>query len=460
MLPQLTSWTGSTRISPTRWRVRLAMTVAVTLAAGIAAMAPPASAELSGIGPVDTAGHGFPLWYEDGNGLRLDLCLDGPPNCLAGLVNPSLPASVANMPDESFWWSADAQMTLPTGGDALLVLAQEAAWFNGIPEAGQNMAFARVRIRVTGLLVGEQYTVTHPYGTKTFTATAQDRNINFTEDIGCAAEPCDFGLAKTGQIGPFLTWDPAQAPAPPPGFVGNPAVEHAVVGSPFGNNFFRITGPGLGAGGVQTNQFTVQGKLATGAQSTPDLVAASDTGRFSFDNVTRDTNPVFTGFVDQAGSAVQILVDGVVVGTATATGTTYRVETTGVTPGRHLVTTRIVGSGVSSNALELVVDTRAPVVTALSVRPNPFNLNLARLTRVSLHTDEASDVRTAMLRAGRVVKTLGVRRLAGAGNALFTWNGTNKRILLVRPGAFVAKATATDVAGNVSVELTPVQVLK
>jgi hypothetical protein len=36
-----------------------------------------------------------------------------------------------------------------------LVLAQEAAWINEVPDAGQNMAFARVRIRVTGLTVGE-----------------------------------------------------------------------------------------------------------------------------------------------------------------------------------------------------------------------------------------------------------------------------------------------------------------
>ncbi len=127
--------------------------------------------------------------------------------CLEGLVNPALPATVGNMPDESFWFAAESQMTLPTGGDALLVLAQEAAWINEVPQAGQNMSFARVRIRVTGLTVGETYTVTHPYGTDTFVAEAADRNINFTDDIGCAAAPCDFGLALQGRIGPLLTWN-------------------------------------------------------------------------------------------------------------------------------------------------------------------------------------------------------------------------------------------------------------
>jgi hypothetical protein len=37
--------------------------------------------------------------------------------------------------------------------------------------------------------------VTHPYGTGTCFAEAENRNINFTEDIGCAAAPCDFPQA-------------------------------------------------------------------------------------------------------------------------------------------------------------------------------------------------------------------------------------------------------------------------
>ena len=459
MLPRLITESGTRRTSRNRWRTRSAIAIGASLAAGIAMVAQPASAELSGVGPVDP-GHGYPLWYEDGNGLRLELCLDGPPQCLAGLVNPSLPATVGNMPDEAFWWAAEAQMTLPTGGDALLVLAQEAAWLNELPEAGQNMAFARVRIRVTGLTVGEEYTVTHPYGTDTFVAEAQDRNINFTEDIGCAAAPCDFGLALAGRVGPFLTWNPAQAPAPPAGFIGDPAVEHTVVGSPLGNNFFRITGPALGAGGVQTNLFSVQGKLATGAQPTPDLAPTSDTGRSDSDNVTQSTSPVFTGFVDEAGATVQILVDGTVAGSATASGTTYRVETTGITPGRHLVRTRIAGSGVVSNALVLVVDTVQPRVTRLKATPNPFNLNRARLTRIGLHASEASDVQAAVLKAGRVVKTLGSRRLAGAGNELFNWNATNNGNRLVRAGGYSVRVTSTDLAGNRTVEQTTIQVIR
>lgn len=446
-----------------RWRVRSAIAVGAVLTAAAATLAAqPASAELTGVGPVDAAGHGYPVWYEDANGLRLDLCLDGPPRCLAGLVNPSLPAAVGNMPDESFWFAADAQMALPTGGDALLVLAQEAAWINEVPQAGQNMSFARVRIRVTGLTAGETYTVTHPYGTETFVAQAADRNINFTDDIGCLAAPCDFGLALQGRIGPFLTWDPAQAPAPPAGFIGNPAVEHTVVGSPFGTNFFRITGPGLGAGGVQTNRFTVQGKLATGAQPTPDLVAASDTGRSSSDDVTSSTSPEFAGFIDpdQADATVQVLVDGTVAGSAAATGTSYRVGTTGIAPGRHLVRTRIAGSSVLSNPLVLVVDAAGPRVTRLRATPNPFNLNRARFARVGLNVGEASDVQVAILRSGRVIKALGSRSLTRAGNVLLTWDATNNGNRLVAAGRYGVRATSTDTAGNRTVVRTVIQVIR
>jgi hypothetical protein len=70
LLPRLTSGVRSTGKS--RWRVRSAIAVGAALAAGIAMLAAqPASAELSGVGPVDAVGHGYPLWYEDANGLRL-----------------------------------------------------------------------------------------------------------------------------------------------------------------------------------------------------------------------------------------------------------------------------------------------------------------------------------------------------------------------------------------------------
>lgn len=59
----------------------------------------PAHAALSRVGPVnpDT---GFPAWFQDSNGLRLENCLDGPPNCLAAAGDLVAPDG------EAFWWDA------------------------------------------------------------------------------------------------------------------------------------------------------------------------------------------------------------------------------------------------------------------------------------------------------------------------------------------------------------------
>lgn len=235
------------------------------------------------VGPI-VPEHGYPFWYEDSAGLRLELCIGGP-NCLATLPNPNQPPLVAanpansNFPDEAFWWAGEADTPLTGGGDALLVLAREAA-FGGGDEAvrdGDQVSFSRVRIRATVPVAGATYRVTHPYGVDTFEdVPAGPRGINFTEDIGCALSPnpanprCDFADAFFGRVDPFLTWAP-NGDAPPAGYVGDPNVPHEVVGSPFGTNFFRVErttnaqGQPLAGGPIvvgETDLFAIQGKIA------------------------------------------------------------------------------------------------------------------------------------------------------------------------------------------------------
>jgi hypothetical protein len=236
-----------------------------------AVTSPPAGAQVVGeaVGPINKA-TGFPKWYQDSRGLRLGLCLEGP-LCLERLPNPRERAFVAakarnsNFPEEAFWWAGEASIDRP-GGGALLVMAREAAFANEVPKRGDQMSFSRVRVRVDGLVAGGRYTVTHPYGTDTYVAEDDGQGggeINVTEDIGCGVGPltrCNFAEALEGRVDPFLVWDPAVAPAPPAGYVGDPRREHRVVGSPTGNNFFRVVGPGLGAGGIRTNLFAIQGK--------------------------------------------------------------------------------------------------------------------------------------------------------------------------------------------------------
>jgi hypothetical protein len=267
---------------------RLVQTLAASLLAALA-LGAPADAALTATGPV-VPRHGFPEYYQDSSGLRLALCVENDdPFCTSTAPNPG-PATVSsdpaqtNFPDETFYWSADALIDKRSVGvRARLVLAQEAAFFNGTPAAGDQMTFGRIRVRVDGAKPNAKYTVTHPYGTEHLTADKRGR-IRFTDDVGCAAAPCDFTAAQATRIGPFLRWDPKSPPAAPAGYVGNPLKEHTVVGSPRGAafNVFRVTGPDIGGPGdnsIETHLFTVEGKAAPtqGTAATGTTAASSGT---------------------------------------------------------------------------------------------------------------------------------------------------------------------------------------
>lgn len=247
-------------------RVRLLSAFSVLLAGAglLAAQGRPADAALDSYGAIDPV-HGYPVTYTDSNGLALQLCLDDNGMCLAERPDLGSPMSFPdNFPDEAFWWAADTQVTTSIGL-AKLRLALESAFLNGPVVAGDQISFARVRIRVDVPTAGT-YTITHPFGTEVYEVTTPGvAAINDTVDIGCELTPCDFGAALGGAVDPFLVWDPAVAPAAPAGYIGDPNVEHAIVGSPTGNNLFRVEGPSVGGFGVdslETDQFALQGKLA------------------------------------------------------------------------------------------------------------------------------------------------------------------------------------------------------
>jgi hypothetical protein len=219
------------------------------LAALVAAMAmtvaaAPAHAALTATGPVNPA-TGFPDWYEDGTGVKLQPCLDGPPFCLtaaADLVAPS---------GEGFYWNAQSDLAIG-GGSAKLVLAQEAAF------APDRITFSRIRIVVKGARANTAYTFTHPYGSATVTTDGLG-NGRFSQDFGCAAAPCDWTVAATtSPFTSFLRFNPAVAPAAPSGFVGDGITPHPVIGGTV-RNTFGFSGGGLSG---STNLFVVAGKVA------------------------------------------------------------------------------------------------------------------------------------------------------------------------------------------------------
>ncbi|MEV4279775.1 PKD domain-containing protein [Actinoplanes xinjiangensis] len=253
---------------------RFAVTAGVTVAviaplAGTAAAVVVTTASRQGsltqAGPL--AEHGFPAWYRDSNGLRLEACttLDDPlcSTLPDEVPNPDAPVSYPdNFPGEFFYQLAGAQMTLANGVDFGIGMDLEGAWAAEEVRDGDQMVFGRIRIRFDAV-EGTRYRITHPYGVDEL--TADDRGVNMTEDIGTT--PGAFGQAITSRVGPFLKWDPAVAPAAPAGYTGDPGVDHRVVGSPYGTNFVRVEQVDPASGAViadlgSTDLFSVQGRYA------------------------------------------------------------------------------------------------------------------------------------------------------------------------------------------------------
>ncbi|WP_285249839.1 hypothetical protein [Pseudarthrobacter sp. fls2-241-R2A-168] len=216
--------------------------------------------QLTAVGPVNTE-YGFPSWYEDSTKTRVELCLDAE-NPLCGFLPGDVPDETApisfpdNFPDEAFYMLAGSELDLPGGGRAVLVLGLEAAFANTVT-AGDQVVFGRQRIVVKGGPANAALEFKHPYGTITIdTDAAGDGKL--VEDISPAAG--NFTTALKSNVGPFLKWDPAVAPAAPEGYLGDPNQEHAVTGSPMNYNKFSVTGGGLS---LETDQFGLQGKIST-----------------------------------------------------------------------------------------------------------------------------------------------------------------------------------------------------
>ena len=264
---------------------------AVVLLAGLT---PPARAALQAVGPTNAA-NGFPQWYEDANGLRLDQCLDQNGFCLA--VAPAAGPIVfpGNFPDEWFYWTADAIITDPVISTTpiILVQAMEAAFANAVAP-GDQITFGRIRIRFTPTATGN-FTITHPFGSITVAGTAGTQ-IFVTQDIGVAAGIFTGALADANagglvnadgrSIGPFLI--PADAPFVVDAVSGNtyiaqPGVLHTVTGSPLGTNFFTVVAPN---GTATTNLFDLSGKVSGCLAGNVGPTAVADSGAMATGQAT------------------------------------------------------------------------------------------------------------------------------------------------------------------------------
>lgn len=291
----------------------------------------PVFANLAAVGPINEA-NGFPLWYQDTNGVVLDL--PTPPIGDGGLSDLVIPTQIFDPIDpanafsqqigfgsEASYFDANARMDVNSGdpaspGRAELIMALEAGFLNEVAVDGEQVVFTRLRIRVdippTG--AGQTYKVSHPYGIQTFTnVAAGPRGINSTIDTGLT--PLNFSLALDGQIGPFLAQDPPPPVDPVSGsWIGDGVTVGPVTGSPRGFNIFRIEGPDIGGPGVntvETNLFVVSGHVFAGVgpgPAPPPLPLTAD--RITYSRTAKNTTiEIFAS--SAIGATVKATIPGV-----------------------------------------------------------------------------------------------------------------------------------------------------
>jgi hypothetical protein len=241
------------------------VTLSVLVAASaLAAMAPSQALDSTRVGPRDSSRVGLPAYYTDDSGVALQLCVDGTARC----GNATLRGDGAGGPGvgvapdgEGFYWMATT--SLSSAGLTLdIEFAAEAAW----ADRRHPITFDRLRIRGHSTApAGTNIPVNTPYGVFTVTTEdpAEQRNVNFTEDIGCAIMPCNFRDMTTVAGRHITSWITANAA--PRGYLGNAVTSQPanVAGAP----------ATISAGGDSTSSWVVMGKLAPANRvSLPKLV--------------------------------------------------------------------------------------------------------------------------------------------------------------------------------------------
>ncbi|HIE64207.1 MAG: hypothetical protein ABGX83_01745 [Nitrospira sp.] len=337
------------------------------------------------VGPVNPKS-GFPLWYEDKTGLRLTLC-DNPFNCFAEF-EPTLPLQFPfdparnpandNFADEVFFYAAEALLlnphltpTSPAGSPdpgirTIIVMAVEGAFINDEVVNGDQVVFSRIRIRIDNLIEGEHYKVTYPYGVHEFISgddggpgVIKGPGESMTRDIGIV--PGEFHHMLEGDIGPFLL--PSSYMPGTDAFLIEGLTDTTVTGSPYGTNFYRIEGRDVGLNWpgykcaditlgpdplslddcVETDMFTVQGKIATNFGANIDRATYTKTSTDTQVNIWANA---------PTGSNIVATVDGglanTMVESSPGSGNYYaRIELGGL--GAGIVPSEAVVSNLSDN---------------------------------------------------------------------------------------------------------------
>lgn len=379
-------------------------------------------------GPYLPANGGFAAWYQDSHGRVLDLCLSkavssrvpgtaaAPSYMCTLLPTPGVFDDTqainfpSNFPDEAFWFTADAALTDAARGiDLSYGTAIEAAFAAEEPVEGDQVSFARVRIRVDVTVPGT-YVITHPYGVEVFdVATAGRRAINMTRDIGIGAPQTYTGALK-GDVGPFLRSvnGPYSETNPLTGaserFVGDPNLEEAVTGSPFNTNYVRIEGPnGLD---LRTEVFSVSGKLSSVNRPTPLIPQRSTYSRRTVNGNPVAQQDVFVLAPPQPATVTLTSQSPTLaLSEADHTGSWYAQSP--LNPSLPSLLT-VVADNQAAIAASTPTSANLPLVDLVSIQRAEYSLGSGQLTLVATTSDEITPpTLTAHTGHGALIGTLG-----------------------------------------------------
>jgi hypothetical protein len=228
----------------------------------------PAQAELQSFSPGLDA-NGFPLWFQDANGLRVGPCTDVAV-CFEGIAPPAFPDPLF----EQIYYAAEIALDgAPGAGVATgrVIMAIE-----GFPEELTLAPIVdnAIVIDLRDLTPNATYTVTTPFGPPIQVIADAAGRARGGANACVEGLPCPFATALTGPIGPFLR--PAAAPggtpllpfdpdplAPGPLFLQDVVAADLtggdfVTGAPGGKNFVTVVGPGVNA---TVDKFILVGQL-------------------------------------------------------------------------------------------------------------------------------------------------------------------------------------------------------
>ena len=211
----------------------------------------------------------------------------------------------------------------------------------------------------------------------------------------------------------------------------------AVQTDPAGN------GPSVASAGLSVTINT----SVPAAPSTPDLLAASDSGPSSTDNITSDPTPTLSGTAE-AGSTVELFAGATSVGTATATGGNWSITSIALTSGTYAFTataTNVAGTSVASSALSVTIYTALDVtINQAAAQADPTGTSPINFTAV--FTNPVSNFASGDV---TITGTAGGSKTVAVTGGPATYNvAVSGLTTLGTVTATVAASVASDAAGN------------